>query len=66
LVLVRVPLTRTYTFTSVYRHPMTYTHTQFGRWHVLLYAFTVATLAGAWVGLANRRPLKEVVPQKND
>ena len=28
---------------------MTYDHTQHGRWHYLLFAFTLATLAGAWI-----------------
>jgi hypothetical protein len=28
---------------------MTYNHTQPGRWHYLLHAFTLATLVGAWL-----------------
>ena len=28
---------------------MSYNHTQYGRWHYLLFTLTLATLAGAWV-----------------
>ena len=28
---------------------MTYTHTQSGRWHYVLFALTLAILAGAWI-----------------
>jgi hypothetical protein len=28
---------------------MAYNHTQHGRWHYVLFAFTLATVAGAWV-----------------
>lgn len=33
---------------------MTYNHTQYGRWHYLLLAFALATLAGSW--LARSQP----------
>lgn len=32
----------------------TYNHTQYGRWHYVLFAFTLATLGGAW--LARSQP----------
>ena len=28
---------------------MAYTHTQYGRWHYVLFAFTLATLVGVWI-----------------
>ncbi len=28
---------------------MAYTHTQPGRWHYVLFAFTLVTLGGAWL-----------------
>jgi len=34
---------------------MAYTHTQSGRWHYLLHAFTLATLAGAWLAYFKKR-----------
>ena len=44
-----VPIARAlaHPVTSGYNQPMAYNHTQPGRWHYLLFALTLATLAGA-------------------
>jgi len=38
---------------------MTYNHTQHGRWHYILFAFTAATLVGTW--LASSVPPVEII-----